>query len=195
MEEENDDLDEALVAAAQRIEEAEQNNMANDKDGGKKGSLYDKYFEYQVIDKVKHGCCRLCGKSKSGSFLKVLKMTGSNTSGLKGHLENKHKNEYKELLTQKGAGKSAVGALKIQKKPLNKFFSDVSLFPKNQKPFLNHISFSQFFSIQSKKVLFQKKDSIVISESYIKPSKNNQMINNKSKNNCCHRYNYKHRMT
>lgn len=45
------------------------------------------YFDYKFIDNMKFGKCKLCDKD-------MIKMKGSNTSGLKLHLSRNHKKEH-----------------------------------------------------------------------------------------------------
>lgn len=67
----------------------------------KKKGKYEKYFYIEKkIDGTKEGSCLICGKDKKGNFLKVIKMTKSNTSGVKSHLNNTHKKEYEELFSK-----------------------------------------------------------------------------------------------
>lgn len=121
----------AMVMAAQGVEETEGISEENNKGKQSKhcASDWDKYFEYKIIDKVKYGCCLLCGKSKTGKHLKIMKMTDCNTSGLKAHLMRKHPQEYKEFMKNRAASAGEKSeSSDARKKPLNKFFENVSIY-------------------------------------------------------------------
>ncbi|XP_058803449.1 uncharacterized protein LOC131671209 [Phymastichus coffea] len=59
--------------------------------------LMKNYFDYNKIEQIKHGMCLLCGKNSKGNYKVCIPMKGSNTSGLKSHIQRHHKKEYKRL--------------------------------------------------------------------------------------------------
>lgn len=59
---------------------------------GKKISKFAKYYIITGNQGTKYGNCRLCVTKKV-----VIKMTRSNTSGLKRHLRNFHPDQYFEI--------------------------------------------------------------------------------------------------
>lgn len=50
---------------------------------------YETFFTYEHIEKEKQGRCKICAS--------VIKMKNSNTSGLKKHLNARHKKEFKQM--------------------------------------------------------------------------------------------------
>ena len=131
--EEDEGLENAMMAAAGEVEKnitsenstpedlSQENSQVVTKN--KKESIYNKYYEYIMIKNFKHGCCTLCGKSKSGKFISVIKMTDFNTKGLQSHLKSKHNTEYSQLLKVKNNLSKNSTSLTTQDKPLNNFFS------------------------------------------------------------------------
>ena len=71
----------------------------------RKKKNYSQYFEIRGSGKNKEGLCETCGKDRNGQYLKVIKMTGANTSGLLSHLRYDHKKIYTNFFENKNSKK------------------------------------------------------------------------------------------
>lgn len=64
-------------------------NCKNQNVTEKKAKTRD-YFEYTLYNNVKFGNCKICGKNRDDKWVKSIKMTSGNTTGLLVHLKQLH---------------------------------------------------------------------------------------------------------